>query len=109
MAVETSSDKDNGNGSNRYRYSGADFSYFFLRSLFYVVWSLHCFDGKAKVIELFNITRVQTKELFTCRRLIIIINKRYHNLYQHFKDKNCSLNFVLSGNICEVTLIFMQC
>lgn len=43
MAVETSSDKDNGNGSNRYRYSGADFSYFFLPSLFYVVWSLPLF------------------------------------------------------------------
>lgn len=29
MAVETSSDKDNGNGSNRYRHGGANFSYFF--------------------------------------------------------------------------------
>lgn len=48
MAVETSSDKDNGNGSNRYRYSGADFSYFFLRSLFYVVWSPIVLMGRQK-------------------------------------------------------------
>lgn len=67
MAVETSSDKDNGNGSNRYRQRGADFSYFFcvLCSTLSKYAGSYCFGEKARVIELFNITRVQTKELLT--------------------------------------------